>query len=444
MKRIYLLIMTLTPLLCQAQRVFTLHECIGLAKQNNKRIVIAQFQKESARLQKKEALSNFLPQLSVTGTGLYATTSGTLSIAGGILPVVDENSIPTGAGAYFPGIELDYKVGKMYGVGFSVLQPIFTGGKIITAYRLATIRESVARQNSRLAQSEVVLETTRAYANLIRANAMYKVAHAYKKLLEELKQSVKKAMEQGMKSRNDLLKVEVRLNESELNLRRAENAHRLAAMNLCHYIGAPLDTPIEASTELPATAFGMDAAIDINNRPEMQILTDKSESMRMKINMARAEMLPQIGLIGQYGYMHGFKLAGKNLFGKWSLVAGIQISIPIIGLGSYSKYRLAQIHYRQAKAEEEEKYGLMTLEATQAANNLDEAALELKLARQSVASASENLRVSNSQYRVGTETLSDHLEAQALWLQAEQSLIDARISQFLHWIEYRKATGKLN
>ena len=56
----------------------------------------------------------------------------------------------------------------------------------------------------------------------------------------------------------------------------------------------------------------------------------------------------------------------------------------------------------------------MLLELTQTANNLDEAKLESELADRSLRQAEENRRVSKSQYEVGLETLSDHLEAQAL------------------------------
>ena len=47
-----------------------------------------------------------------------------------------------------------------------------------------------------------------------------------------------------MKPQNDVLKVQVKLNESELSLRKADNALRLAGMNLCHYIGRPLTAQI--------------------------------------------------------------------------------------------------------------------------------------------------------------------------------------------------------
>ena len=65
----------------------------------------------------------------------------------------------------------------------------------------------------------------------------------------------------------------------------------------------------------------------------------------------------------------------------------------------------------------------------------------MKQKERSVASATENLRVSSRQYEAGVETLSDYLEAQVLWQRANQTLVETRINRFLRWIEYRKATG---
>ena len=159
--------------------------------------------------------------------------------------------------------------------------------------------------------------------------------------------------------------------------------------------------------------------------------------------MARAELMPQIGLVGQYGYLNGVKFGGEKLLDDWNFAAGVQVSIPIFNLGAHSRYRSAKMQYQQTKVEEEATLELLTLEATQAANKLDESALEYSLAERGVTSAAENLRVSGRQYEAGVETLSDYLEAQALWQQANQTLVEARINHFLRWIEYRKAIGAI-
>ena len=85
----------------------------------------------------------------------------------------------------------------------------------------------------------------------------------------------------------------------------------------------------------------------------------------------------------------------------------------------------------------------MRLELTQALNNLDEARLEKALAETSLEQAEENRRVSLKQYEAGLETLSDHLEAQAIWQKAYETKVDAAYRLYLSHLHYLKAAGKL-
>ena len=161
--------------------------------------------------------------------------------------------------------------------------------------------------------------------------------------------------------------------------------------------------------------------------------------------MARSESLPQLALVGSYGYMHGLKLNDASLFGGWDFTAGVTLSIPIFNFGvKANKVRAAKARYEQTLSEVEDANELMTLEVTLAANNLDEAILEQNLAKVSLETATENLRMSESQYKAGVEQLTDLLEAQLMWQQAEQQFIDANIGAYVKWIEYQKATGNIN
>ena len=103
----------------------------------------------------------------------------------------------------------------------------------------------------------------------------------------------------------------------------------------------------------------------------------------------------------------------------------------------------AKAKLEQTRLEQENMNEQMLLELTQAANNLDEAQLESTIAERSLQQAEENMRVSRSQYDVGLETLSDHLEAQAMWQQAYETHVDARFRLYLNYVAYLKATGTL-
>lgn len=426
-----------------AQERLTLAHCIELAKMCNKRVVAADYRIKSSIYARKAAFANYLPRISFDGLGLCSTVDGRLDVDGGLLPVLGADGIPTGAGAYFPGLGIDYGTGCLYGVGVKVEQPLFMGGKIVAGYKIGQIGELIANQSYRMNEADVVVETALAFANVVRADEMRKVAASYNELLKELLRSVQMANKRGVKSRNDVLKVEVRLRESELNLQRANNGRHIAAMSLCHLIGLPLDRVIEVEEELPKNDYSIAAINDISARPDAAILALKRDILHQKVNIARSDLLPQLVLVGVCGYMNGPIIGNDRALGGWNAMLGLKLSVPLFNASSYAKLRMAKMQYRETIADEENSTELMMLEAAKAANTLSESALELSIAEGGVVSATENLRVCNRLFQVGNIPLTDYLEAQTMWLQAHQKLIEARINRFLYRLEYLRAIGAI-
>lgn len=429
----------------QAQTTLTLDDCIHLAKENNKKIKAAELQYLSSQQERRSAKAFFFPTFSLDGNALYSTSDGSYSVSDGMLPVFGTDGMPTGQFAYFPGFGLAYDLDWIYSGGIKIEQPIYTGGKIRAGYRMAKIGNEMAWQNQRLTEAEVIVETSRAYAEVVRTHELMQVATSYHGLLMELMRAVESARKHGMKSQNDVLKVKVKLDESELNLRRAENGYRLAMMNLCHYTGIPLSERIEIDGKLPDTNETYGQAADICNRPEYVMLEQKVSIAQQKVSIARSEYLPQIGVAGRYGYTNGVELNGSKLFNDWNFYVGIQVSIPLFDFGKrMNKIKSAKTQYARMQAEREDINEQLMLEMALSANNLNEAFLEKRLAESSVSSAEENLRTSRMQYEKGVELLSDHLEAQVLWQQAQQTSVNARINCYLKWLEYQKTVGKIN
>lgn len=445
MKNILIYLFIAVPLVGQAQTTLTLDDCVRLAKENNKKIEVAEQQYLSSRHERCSAKALFFPTFSLDGSVLYSTTDGSYSVSNGMLPVFGTDGMPTGQSAYFPGLNITYDLNWICSGGIRIEQPIYTGGKIRAGYRMAKIGNEMAWQNRRLNEAEVIVETSRAYAEVVRTQELMQVATSYHNLLTELMRTVESARKHGMKSQNDVLKVKVKLDESELNLRRAENGHRLAMMNLCHYTGISLTERIEIDGQLPDTSETYGQVADICNRPEYLMLEQKVGLAQQKLSMARSEYLPQIGVVGRYGYTNGLELNGSKLLDDWNFHVGVQISIPLFDFGKrMNKIKSAKAQYVRMQAEREDINEQLMLEMAQSANNLDEALLERKLAESSVGSAEENLRTSRLQYEKGVELISDYLEAQTLWQQAQQTRVDARINCYLKWLEYQKAAGKIN
>ena len=449
MKKILISLALLLSLSAQGQEVLTLKQCREMALQNNKEMAAAVKQTQSARYMQKSFKANFLPNITAQGTGMFSNMDGTFSLPGGNLPVFVPNNmkipIPNGSFAYFPGIDLNYEMKSAYMAGIQIDQPIFMGGKIIAGYKMSKLGKEMALLNETLTANEVILKTENAYALLVKATEMKKVADSYHQLLTELMKMVESAHKHGLKPQNDVLKVQVKLNESELSIRKAENATRLASMNLCHLIGKPLNTDLEIDATYPhINESAADAVMSIDNRPEYNLLDKKIALAKQKVNLSRSELLPQIGVRGSYSYMNGLKINNQKLFDNDGFAVMVNVSIPIFHFGErYNKMRAAKSQLEQARMEQGNLNEKMMLELTQATNNWEEAQLEAQLADKSLQQATENQKVSKSQYEAGLETLSDYLEAQALWQQAYATQVDTHFRVYLEYVNYLKAAGLL-
>ena len=448
-KKFTLILLLFCATTLHAQELLTLDQCRQLALDNNKRMVAASKQTQAAHYTVKSYKGNFFPNFIASGTGLYSTADGTFNIPGGNLPTFlpDANGQPTpnGGFAYFPGIDLNYKVRTVWMGGIQVEQPIFMGGKILAAYRMATLGKQMAQLNENLTATEVILETDQAYALMVKAQEMNKVAESYHAVLQELMKNVQSAYKHGLKSKNDVLKVQVKLNESELSIRKAENALRLANMNLCHLIGKPLTETLQISDDFPVIEQALETQInDITARPEYSLLNKQVDMAKQQVKLSRSELLPQVGIRGSYDYIHGLKVNEQTLFDKGNFSVMMNVTIPLFHFGErINKVRASKAQLEQVRMEQADLNEKMYLELTQAANNLDEAKLQTALADRSLEQADENRRISKGEYEAGLEPLSDHLEAQALWQQAYETKVDAHFQLYLNYVKYLKAAGKL-
>ena len=442
--------MCVAVLCAMSQEVLTMEQCRSLALQHNKEVAAAKMQTASARYMRKSYKALYLPDFSASGNALYHTADGKLSVPGGNLPTfsLGAGGVPQFDGRYalFPGMDFDYKIGFVYSAGVQVQQPIYQGGKIIAANRIAGLTEQMSIENERLTASDVILNTENAYVLLVRATEMRKVAEKYNALLAELLRNVESAYCHGLKPRNDVLKVQVKLNESELQLRKAENAIRLARMNLGHCIGRPLTDDIAVADSLPALVAAVERgqALDITQRPEYAILEKKVAIAEQQVKLNRSEMLPKVGVQAGYAYTHGVKVRDNYLFDNGGFSVLLNVQVPLFHFGERSnKVRSARAALQQSQLEQQNLNEMMMLELAQALNNLDEARMECDIADRSLAQADENRRLSDSQYRVGLETLSDNLEAQTLWQQAYETRITSRCQLYLAYLTCQKAAGKL-
>ena len=121
------------------------------------------------------------------------------------------------------------------------------------------------------------------------------------------------------------------------------------------------------------------------------------------------------------------------------------MEIPIFNWGEgRNKIRVAKAEEEMSRLNKERLGEMMRLEITRNRFKLNDAQTRIRLTESALKQAEENLRVSQDQYEVGMENLTDLLEAQAQWQQAWSDWIDAKATLKLSESEYLKAIGRLD
>ena len=449
----------------ETARDITLEQARELALQHNKDIAKAKLTLEQTRNDAKAYKTNYFPRINAMAADIYSTAKGSFTITGGHLPIYVLNpatgtyvpNVTMGAdGSYtlnqyadFPSQDMEYKLGNIFYGGVSLTQPLYMGGKITAAYRMASRGAEMANENIRLTESQVIVKTDEAYMQAVLARQLAGVARSYKQLLDELMKNVESAVRHGMKTRNDQLKVQVKLNEAELSIQRADNAIRLSTMNLCHIMGLPLNTPLECKMDdgqwLAANSgWTTTGEASVAARPEVAILQAKTDIAAQQVKLTRSDFLPQLAMFAGYSYANGVKLEDSKLLDSGSGMVGATLKVPLVTFGErIYKVRSAKARHQIAQTEQQDLTEQMQLELAQADNNFAEAQTELNITERNLQQAEENMRLIRQQYDVGIEPLSQLLDAQAMWQQASADHVKAKCQLQVAHTKLLKAQGSL-
>lgn len=248
------------------KRFLTLEQCRSIALDSSTILRSARMMEEKTALDRMAVITNFLPKFSAYGLYLWTSSTFDYDFSGGALPIyknvygnlvpdlmkdaagniIYNNGIPVfNQYAVIPPMTLSVDLANTFTAGVSVTQPVFMGGKIISGYRMADIGTEMAGLNSRLKASEVIVSVDEAYWMYVKTCRLLETAGSFCSTVDSMYAFVQNAMDVGMATSTDLIKVEVQRNNAALALAKARNGQRLAMMNLCHILGLPLTTEIE-------------------------------------------------------------------------------------------------------------------------------------------------------------------------------------------------------
>ena len=343
-----------------------------------------------------------------------------------------------------------------YLAGINVTLPLYAGGQLTAANRLARIGQAVSEEQQRKARMQVIADVDNAYYTLISVRSKVQMLEAYSRQMQGLYDQVQLSVRAQLATENDLLRIATKQNEIHYQLQKARNGEQLCQLALANVIGTSFDqTIIPTDTLLSATA-PQQLSEDITDRPELHLLQQQVKASEQQVKMARANYLPTVALMGGYSYYDRLKLRGglplpngsrlnvDETFNGGRPMALLSVNVPIFHWGAeLKKVKKAKLDLNDSQLQLQQYERGMRIEVRQAVQNLTDGQCMVETATVGQQQADENLRVMRQKYDNQLCTMTDLLDAQSQWQQARSNLIEAQTQLKIYETEYLRVTGRL-
>lgn len=401
----------------------TLEECRQLALEENMSLRNATESITAAEETSKEAFTNYFPSVSASGMAYNANK--------GLIQMEME-----------PGQSMNLlKDGVMGGV--TLTQPIFAGGQIVNGNRLAKLGVEVSEIQKEQTRKTVLLNVEKYYWQVVTLTEKKRTLVAIDDLLSQICSEVEVAVKAGMTNRNDLLQVQLRRNDVASNMLNLNNNLALCKMILAQYIGlngVDIDVELEESMDsvpMFPEYLHVDHSTALLSTPEYRLLDKNVRASQLQQKIEQGKNLPTVA--AGVGYMYDNLTDKDHPFG----IAFVSVSVPISGWwGGSHAVKNKKANVAIANNTLTDTSDLLIINMQHLWNELSDAYQQIIIAKNSIEQSTENLRLYRNYYQAGMSTMSDLLDAQSLYQQSKDKMVET-YSQFkVKVLEYRQATNQ--
>lgn len=419
----------------------TLEQCRALTLQHNASVKAADLAVSAARETRKAASTKYFPQVWAGATAMASWSPlAEIATGGGKLPIFD-GTTATNLTTLLPAGSMALAKNG-YAAALTAVQPLYAGGRIENGNRLASLGVDVAADAAVMARRDALALTDEKYWRLIELTEKDRTLRAYETLLLALEAQARDAVEAGMITRNDLLKVSVKRKKADIDRLRIESGLRLSARDLRRHVGLPEGDTITLAEGLASpqdpTPLGDTREGAVGRRPEIRQLERAVQAERLQTALKRGELLPTVS-VGAMALRYDF--SGLRSLNDVAVFGTVNVPISARWEGAHAtaaqraKEEIARNRLASTRS-------LIALEIERSWDDLHAAWRAAEVEEAAVEQAEVNLREEHDRYTGGMVTLSDLLEAEVLLHQAQDDRIEARREYWLKRSAYLRAIGR--
>ena len=330
----------------------------------------------------------------------------------------------------------------------SLFIPIYTGGRLESNMHLQDRLTEAAKQDLQRQRQLTAFAAKQQYLQVLLARENRQVADKLLARAQGIQSLASSRLKAGVANQLELLQAEVSLANAQDAEVKTQASWQQAQSDLAVDLDLPVLSTFEPREDLkspdllaqepvPPGELKDWLSLSLKQRPELEAYRQRLLANVEEANVARADLLPQLGLALNYDVIG----APTRLGGGPSLIA--TLSIPLYDGGvTDAKVKEIDLHRLQLKTEELHEIEGVELEVRQASLKIQEADQRLDTAISAQKKASEALRIAELRYQVGAGTSLEVVEAQAALGNADFDLADAHFRQLLARAQLNLALGQ--
>jgi outer membrane protein TolC len=416
-----------------AQTRLSLKDCIAYGIKNNGNVKIAQYQESIAAQQGREALAGYLPQ--VAGSGAL---DNNIKLQSTVLP-----------GALFGGEDRRVALGTKYSTNVAAqADQVIYDQQLLVGLKANKPNIENAELNSRKTKENIIYNVANAYYQVFVTQAQIDLLKDNLDKTQQILGTLQLQLDNGVIKKVDYDRTQVSLNNIKSQLTLAESNLILAQNQLKFQMGMPLNEQLELTDNPLSQPLKLvePAKLDVANLTDFKIQNLNMELQGLEKERIKAGYLPKLSVYGRYG----LQALGNNLGESWNNwfsfgAVGVKLTIPIFdSFRRDAQYKQADLNLLTQNEQLKLNVQNYELQNHNATTQIQKAKLNLGNDEANVALAKEVYDVTTLQYREGTVPLSDLLNAEVSYKEAQSNYINSMLSYYQAKLGLEESQGSLN
>lgn len=413
----------------QAQKQWTLQQCLDYAMENNITLKKARLQQQQATEDVKGAKSALLPSLS-------ASTNHSL----GYRPWQDNGTTTVTNG------QVNSKISKSYyngSYGLNAQWTVWNGNRNRNQLKLTQLQEEVQELALQESANNIQEKIAQLYVQILYLTEAVKVSEQSLETSKKNEERGREMVEVGKMSKADLAQLSAQRASDEYNIVEAQSNIRNYKLQLKQLleltdneafdIATPIATDAMALSAIPSLTTVYEQALTVRPEIEAGKLAVKENDINLKI--AQAGKLPTINLTGGLGTStnslsnNGW---GTQLKTNFDASAGLSLSLPLFDQRqTKTAVNKAKLQREQAllDLQDQQKQLYQTLESYWLDAETNQQKLRAAIATEE--SEQQSFDLLQEQFRLGLKNIVELMTGKDKLLQAQQNRLQSKYQTLL-------------